>query len=204
MTISEVIEVSAVITGAVYGVLLARRKNMDLVGIVSVAFMTAFGGGTLRDVLLDHHPLFWIRYSGYSVLVFLVAVGGSLVPRIPRQIEQSLAIPDALGLGLFSVAGTQAALLAGTTPFVATMFGVITGTFGGVIGDIVCNEIPSLFRPHTPLYATCAFVGSWTLFAGQWLNVPAEIGAAMAVSVTVAMRLIAVRWNICLSGHKTD
>ena len=198
LSLTELIEVAAVITGAVYGVLLAKRKEMDFVGVFSVAFMTSFGGGTLRDILLDRHPLFWIRNSHYAVVVFFVALITSLVPRIPKWIERSLNIPDALGLGLFSVAGTQAALQCNTSPFLAVLFGVITGTFGGVIGDIACNEIPSLFRPHTPLYATCAFVGGWTLLLCNWCSLPADLSAAISVSLIVSIRLAALRWNVCL------
>ena len=82
-----VIEVAAVISGAIFGVLLARRKRMDFVGVFSVAFMTAFGGGTLRDVLLDRHPLFWIQYSCYPVIVFAVAAVVCLIPRVPGWVE---------------------------------------------------------------------------------------------------------------------
>ena len=83
-----VIEVAAVISGAIFGVLLARRKGMDFVGVFSVAFMTAFGGGTLRDVLLDRHPLFWIQYSWYPVIVFFVAAAVSMIPRVPDWVEK--------------------------------------------------------------------------------------------------------------------
>ena len=105
-----VIEVLAVISGAVFGVLLARRKGMDFVGVFSVAFMTAFGGGTLRDVLLNRHPLFWIQYSWYPVIVFVVAAVVSLIPKIPKSAERLLHFPDAMGLGLFSILGTEIAL----------------------------------------------------------------------------------------------
>ncbi len=192
------IEIAAVISGAVFGVLLARRKGMDFVGVFSVAFMTAFGGGTLRDVLLDRHPLFWIQYSWYPVVVFGVAAVISFIPRVPAWVEKFLHIPDALGLGLFSVLGTQVALEEGTTMFVAVLFGVITGTFGGVIGDIACNEVPSLFRPATHLYATCAFVGGWVLIGCKYMGLPPTVEFAVSATVVVIMRLIALRYKIGL------
>jgi uncharacterized membrane protein YeiH len=192
------IEIAAVISGAIFGVLLARRKGMDFVGVFSVAFMTAFGGGTLRDVLLDRHPLFWIQYSWYPVVVFGVAAVISLIPRVPAWVEKFLYLPDALGLGLFSVLGTQIALDQGTARFVAVLFGVITGTFGGVIGDIACNEVPNLFRPATPLYATCAFVGGWVLIACKSLPLTNSAAFAISATVVVLMRLIALRYRIGL------
>jgi len=192
------IEIMAVISGAIFGVLLARRKQMDFVGVFSVAFMTSFGGGTLRDLLLDRHPLFWIQYAWYPVVVFAVAAIASLIPRIPAGIERFLYLPDALGLGLFTIVGTEIAINDSTTPFVAVLFGVMTGTFGGVIGDIACNEVPTLFRPATPLYATCAFIGGWTLIGCKWLNVPDTAAFASAATIVVVTRLTALRLNLCL------
>ena len=200
------IEIVAVIGGAIFGVLLARRKRMDFVGVFCVAFMTAFGGGTLRDLLLDRHPLFWIQYAWYPVVVFVVAAIASVIPRIPAGIERFLYVPDALGLGLFTIVGTEIALDEKTTTFVAVLFGVMTGTFGGVIGDIACNEVPTLFRPATPLYATCAFVGGWTLIGCKWLEVPDTIAFAAAAAIVVVTRLTALRFKICLRaiGSQTE
>jgi uncharacterized membrane protein YeiH len=193
-----VIEVLAVISGAVFGVLLARRKGMDFVGVFSVAFMTAFGGGTLRDVLLDRHPLFWIQYSWYPVIVFVVAAVVSLIPKIPKSAERLLHFPDAMGPGLFSILGTEIALEQGVSPFVAVLFGVMTGTFGGVIGDIACNEVPNLFRPATPLYATCAFVGGWILLVCKMMPLPDSADFLISAAVVVVLRLLALKFNIGL------
>jgi uncharacterized membrane protein YeiH len=193
-----VIEVLAVISGAVFGVLLARRKGMDFVGVFSVAFMTAFGGGTLRDVLLNRHPLFWIQYSWYPVIVFVVAAVVSLIPKIPKSAERLLHFPDAMGLGLFSILGTEIALEQGVSPFVAVLFGVMTGTFGGVIGDIACNEVPNLFRPATPLYATCAFVGGWILLVCKMMPLPDSADFLISAAVVVVLRLLALKFNIGL------
>jgi uncharacterized membrane protein YeiH len=188
------IELLAVSATAVYGVLLARRHGFDVVGVVSVALIVSFGGGTLRDLFLDRHPLFWIRDSHLPMIVVGLAVGTSLIPRIPEQTERWLYLPDALGLGLFTVVGANAAIECGTSLFVASLLGVVTGTFGGVIGDVVCNRVPSLFRP-SPLYATCAFAGTWCLFLFRWLQVPDETADILAVCLIVVLRLSALRWN---------
>ncbi len=159
----DLIELMAVVTSACYGVLLARQHRMDLVGVFSLAFIVAFGGGTLRDLFLDRHPLFWIREHHYPVIVFILALLTSLIPRLPRSTERYLSVPDALGLGLFTVVGATVAVEVGTSYFIASLLGVVTGTFGGVMGDVVCNRAPRLFG-SAPLFATCSFAGCWLLF----------------------------------------
>ena len=192
------IEILAVISGAVFGVLTARRKGFDFVGVASVSFMTAFGGGTLRDLLLDRHPLFWIDNSRYPIMVFVVAAIAAAIPRISDSFQQFLHLPDALGLGLFSIVGTELALEQNVSPFVAVLLGVITGSFGGVIADIVCNEVPSLFRPATPLYATCSFVGGWLLILLKATALDSSISFFVAAAAVFLMRLLALRFNIVL------
>jgi uncharacterized membrane protein YeiH len=194
----QFIELLAVITGSIYGVLLARQHKMDFVGVFSLALIVSFGGGTLRDLFLDRHPLFWIRESHYTIVVFLVSIAVFFVPQFPKKTEDYLSVPDALALGLFSVAGTSAALDLQTPLFIAAMLGVITGTFGGVMGDVICNRIPRLFRPSTPLYATCSFVGSW-IYIGLTL-VPALSGfaAPLAIIFIVVFRLYSFwkKWSL--------
>lgn len=188
------IEIIAVIAGAIYGVLLARRHQMDFVGVFCIAFVCAFGGGTLRDLCLDRHPLFWIREEHYPVIVFCIALPTAVVRRFPKWFERSVDVADALGLGLFSVVGASFAVEAGTSLFVASLLGVVTGTFGGVIGDIVCNKVPSLFRT-APLYATCSFLGCWLLFLLRWADVPDELAAASAIAFIVVTRLLALKFH---------
>lgn len=190
----QVVEFIAVIAGAVYGVLLARRHQMDFIGVFSVAFICAFGGGTLRDLCLDRHPLFWIRESHYPVVVLCIALPVSLLHRIPGWFEKVVDVADALGLGLFSVVGAKFAMEAGTSLFIASLLGVVTGTFGGVIGDIVCNKVPSLFRT-APMYATCSFTGCWLLFVLQWRSIPDQFAVPAAIAFIVVFRLLAIRYK---------
>ncbi len=192
------IELLAVLSSGVFGVLLARRKQLDFVGVFSVAFVVTFGGGTLRDVLLDRRPLFWIEHDRYVMLIFGLALVASFIRHWPVRLQKWLHFPDALGLGLFSIAGASHALTAGTSPFIASLLGVITGTFGGVIGDIVCNEVPHLFRPTAPLYATCAFVGVWTFQLLSMAGTDTNISMWAGVAMTVLLRALAVRFDLRL------
>ena len=188
------IEFLAVVVSAIYGILLASRNEMDFVGAFAVAFLAAFGGGTLRDLFLDRQPLFWIGNAHYPVIVFGISLVGSFLIRFLPRIKPFLLIPDAVGMGLFTVAGTAIALEAGTSWFIAAMLGTITGTFGGVLADIVCNNIPTLFRP-APLCATCSFVGAWIYIACVAVEVPEVWSLTSGIVFVVLFRLAAVKWN---------
>jgi uncharacterized membrane protein YeiH len=142
----QLIEFLGIVTFALSGIVEARRKRMDLVGVYTVALVTAFGGGTLRDLFIDRTPLFWVANQGYAILILAMALGAFLFPGLTRVPERALLLPDALGLGLFSIAGAGYALDAGVAVFVAALLGVITGIFGGVMRDVICNEIPFIFR----------------------------------------------------------
>lgn len=200
----ELVELMAVVASATFGVLLARRKQLDVVGVFSVAFITAFGGGTIRDLLLDRRPLFWIGESHYPLIVFGLSIVGSWLPTLDdARLRRWLVVPDALGLGLFTVVGTGYALDAGVSWFIASLFGVMTGTFGGVAGDVICNEIPSLFR-QSPLCATCAFVGSWVYLLGTRTTLHEPFIVSAAIGVVVLFRLLAVRFDWTLPSAKRE
>ncbi|HBN74779.1 MAG TPA: hypothetical protein DD473_02940 [Planctomycetaceae bacterium] len=199
----QLIELIAVVSSAIYGVLLARRHGMDLVGVFSLAFMVAFGGGTLRDLFLDRNPLFWIANDHYAVIVFVLAIVTSLIPMLPEKTERWLNLPDAIGLGFFSIAGALAAVEAGTSLFIASMLGVVTGTFGGVIADVICNRVPSLFRP-APLYATCSFLGCWLMFLLNASSLPEAYAVPIAIAGIVLLRLAADRWDWRLPHFAVD
>lgn len=189
-----ILELMAVVASGAYGVLLARQHKMDFVGVFSLALIVAFGGGTLRDLFLDRHPLFWIEEDHYPIIIFFLALISSFLPSIPDSADRFLKYPDALGLGLFSIVGATAAIDAGTSLFIASLMGVITGTFGGVIGDVVCNRVPSLFG-SAPLFATCSFIGCWLLFLLQVMTIPDRYAVPVSIIVIVSLRLAALRWK---------
>lgn len=191
-----VIEFLAVIVSAIYGVLLASRKGMDVMGVFAVSFAVAFGGGTLRDLFLDRTPLFWIGNPHYPMIVFGIAIFSGFLVRYIGKIRPLLVLPDALGMALFTLTGTAYAMDAGTGFFAAALLGVITGTFGGVLGDVICNEVPSLFTP-SPLNATCSFAGAWVYLGMTQLEILQSFALVSGITVIVLFRLAAVRWNWC-------
>jgi uncharacterized membrane protein YeiH len=191
------IELAAVAASALYGTLRGLRNGFDIVGLLSVAAAAAFGGGTLRDLFLDRTPLFWVEHEYLLWVAFGLAAVGAVAPRMVARIEPYLVWPDALGLGLFSVAGAAVAVEAGMSPLIAAVMGVLTGTFGSVICDIICNETPNLFRT-SPLCATCALLGAIVYLAGDALGVPSAISQPTAIAAAAMLRLVAVwrNWTV--------
>jgi uncharacterized membrane protein YeiH len=194
------IEVIGIIAFALTGVYEARKKGMDIIGVYAVAMITAFGGGSLRDVILNRHPLFWIEHYGYTVLLLGLSIVTVLVIRnffaINRFVKAVLVL-DALGLGLFSASGASVANQLGNHWFISAILGVTTGVFGGVMRDIICNEIPHVFS-RTELYATCAFVGSCSylvIFSAGGDEIAAVLACIM---ITFVLRMLAIRYKITL------
>jgi len=188
-----IVEASAVLAFALSGLLEAARKRLDAVGVCLVAGLAAFGGGTLRDVLLDRRPFFWVAHPEWLWALLALCVGAMAFLRLRHfaPTERAMQWPDALGLGLFSASGTQLALAQDLPAIVAVLMGVITATFGGVLRDIVCNEIPSALRDHRP-YAVCAFVGGWVLVLAQYANLPQEWGLVLAAATATGLRVLAL------------
>lgn len=197
MTLIKFIEIMAILVGAFSGFIEARRKRMDVVGVFTVAFITAFGGGTMRDLLLDRRPLFWVTHQEYAILIFVLALVASPLLRTLRQIvsERLIVIADAIGLGLFSILGVAAALELHMPLFVASMMGVITGIFGGVLRDIVCNEVPMVFRDGRP-YAVCAFLGSWMYLAMGLYGVDNNTALWTSAFFITGLRLITWKFDM--------
>jgi uncharacterized membrane protein YeiH len=197
MTLIKFIEIMAILVGAFSGFIEARRKRMDLVGVFTVAFITAFGGGTLRDILLDKRPLFWVTHQEYAILIFVLALVASPLIRTLRQIvsERLIVIADAVGLGLFSIAGVASALDANMPIFIASMMGVITGIFGGVLRDIVCNEVPMVFRDGKP-YAICAFLGSWLFLLMRKYGMPHDFALWSSATFISGLRLLTWKFDL--------
>lgn len=194
MTALQIIDTLGVLAFALSGLMAARSRDMDIVGLFAVALVTAFGGGTLRDLLLDRTPLFWIEHDFYAIGILILAVVFALVPASGRVPERALLVADAFGLGLFAVTGAGYALQAGTSVFIAALMGGITGTCGGVLRDVLCNEVPSLFR-QTPLYATCAVVGALCYMLLMESSLGSETATWGGTLAAAALRLAALRWH---------
>lgn len=202
-TLRLLVELSATAAFALSGVLEGARKRLDAVGVCVVGFLAAFGGGTLRDLLLDQRPFFWVRHVEmlWGVLALCVLAMLFLRARHFAPTERAMQWPDALGLGLFTATGVHQALLLDMPSLVAVLMGLITGVFGGVLRDVVCNQIPTAFHDHRP-YAVCAFAGGW-LYVGLWhMEAPGWLALLACVAVTAGLRGLALWRDWQLPGWK--
>ena len=189
-------EAAATFAFALSGVIEAARKGLDVVGICVVAGLAAFGGGTLRDILLDRRPFFWVERTGWlwGLLALCIASMAFLRARHFRPTERAMQWPDAIGLGLFAAGGTEVALAAAMPPIVAVVLGMVTAVFGGVLRDIVCNEIPRAFSDHRP-YAVCAFAGGWVLVLARESGAGPSQALLVAAASATALRLLALYFD---------
>lgn len=202
-TLRLLVELSATAAFALSGALEGARKRLDAVGVCVVGFLAAFGGGTLRDLLLDQRPFFWVRHVEmlWGVLALCVLAMLFLRARHFAPTERAMQWPDALGLGLFTATGVHQALLLDMPALVAVLMGLITGVFGGVLRDVVCNQIPTAFHDHRP-YAVCAFAGGW-LCVGLWqIGAPGWLALLACVAVTAGLRGLALWRDWQLPGWK--
>jgi len=189
----SIVEVVATVAFALSGLIEAARKRLDAVGVVVVAGLTAFGGGTLRDVLLDRRPFFWVQHALWLWLVLALCIAAMLFMRARHfaPTERAMQWPDALGLGLFCASGTQVALAANLPALAAVLMGMVTAVFGGVLRDIVCNEVPRAFSDHRP-YALCAFAGGWVTVLATGLGSGDEAALVAGAASASALRAAAL------------
>jgi uncharacterized membrane protein YeiH len=181
---------------AVSGALAAGRKSLDLLGVVVIATVTAIGGGTTRDLLLDRHPVFWIADTAYLIVIAAAALGTVAYSRRYRVPQNTLAIADALGLAFFVIGGAQIAEALELPAISIIVMGVVTGTFGGVVRDVLTNEIPMILR-RGELYATTAIVGvAAYLLLTPVVDRPAA--AFIGMVVIAALRMASILWKLRL------
>jgi len=190
------IEFVAVLAAAFSGFAEARNKKMDPVGVFTVAFITAFGGGTLRDVLLDRRPFFWVEHQAYVMLILVLTLIATPMLRLAHRVVPTplFVIADAVGLGFFSIAGVSVANELGSPPVIAAMMGVVTGVFGGVLRDVILNEVPMVLRDGKP-YALAALAGCVFFLLVIDAGMPASVATWVAAALIVAVRLVAWWWD---------
>jgi uncharacterized membrane protein YeiH len=178
---------------------------MDAFGVFVVTGVAAFGGGTLRDVLLDRRPFFWVEHANWIWLMLVLCLFAMIFMR-NRHIqftERAIQIPDALGLGLYASLGTQIALELHLPIIICTLMGVMTAVFGGVLRDIFCNEIPKAFNDHQP-YAVIAFVGGLLVIALNELNLAQWICVFVPAGLISLLRVLAIYLEWRLPSWKVE
>ena len=189
------IGLAASVTCALTGVLVARDKGVDLFGALMAGVATSLGGGTVRDLLLGR-KVFWMADETYLWFTVVTAIFTFFVTRIRHLPENLFLIPDAIGMALFAIVGTQVALDWNMPWLTASLLGVVTAVFGGLLRDVMINEVPLVFSSE--LYATAAWIGSMTLIILNAFDVEGTIAAWAGILVCITVRMVALRWKVML------
>jgi uncharacterized membrane protein YeiH len=197
MSLLQILTIIGTITFAITGALKARTHRMDVFGGAVLAFVTAYGGGTIRDLLLGKQPVNWVNdflalyfVVGSAVFVFLFKMNHVFFKRL-------IYITDAVGLGVFTIAGIQVAFSLGATPIYAVIMGVITATFGGLLADILCSVQPSILR-RGELYATSCLIGGICFVALKKYQLANTAETVICVLLIIVIRIVATRRQIKL------
>lgn len=192
----QIIEILGTFAFAISGVLVALEKRMDPFGVLIIAFVTSVGGGTVRDVLIGQTPVTWM----VNMIYVYVILGATIFAIVFRKrldfLRISLFLFDTIGIGLYTVVGIQKGLFIGLHPIICIALGTMTACFGGVIRDILCNEIPVIFRKE--VYATACILGGFSYFLLRKLPIDNNIAFIISGIVVIVVRLIAVKFEISL------
>ena len=192
----QTIDILGTVAFAISGVLVAMEKRLDLFGVLIIAFVTAIGGGTLRDLLIGNTPVVWMRDLTYVTIIFISVVVAIIFVNQLKYLRKSLFLFDTIGIGLYTMVGVEKGLEAELLPIMCIFLGTMTACFGGVIRDILCNEIPVIFRKE--IYATACILGGASYFMLVSLSLKENYAYIAAILIVITLRLLAVRFGISL------
>ncbi len=190
------IDILGTIAFAISGVMVAMDKRLDMFGVFIIAFVTAIGGGTLRDVLIGNTPLIWLQETVYLFTIIGSVVFAILFRKQLKYVRRSLFLFDTIGIGLYTMVGIQKGLSIGLAPVMCIGLGTITASFGGVIRDILCNEIPVIFRKE--IYATACIMGGLGYFLLEKIPLNDTYPYIGGIIIVIGIRLLAVKFKIAL------
>jgi uncharacterized membrane protein YeiH len=181
---------------AVSGVLAARDRGLDLLGVIVIAAITAIGGGTLRDLLLNRYPIFWITDAQYLTVIIASAFLTVAYVRVRPPPGKALLVADAVGLALFALSGAQLAEAAQCPAIIVVLMGTMTGVAGGVLRDVITAQVPLILRRD--IYATAAIVGVALYLLLQALGLQRSAAFGVGMAMVIALRLLAIHWGLQL------
>lgn len=191
-----ILDLFGVAVFAITGSLAAGRKHMDLFGVMVLAIVTALGGGTIRDLVMDVGPVFWISNPAYLLVATITALATFLTGRFYDLPRYLLLTADALGLAVFTIVGTERALAFAISPGIAVVMGIMTGVAGGMLRDVLSGEMPLILSRE--IYATASLCGA-VVYAGTLsLFTEHTISITSSIIVTLGLRLSAIKWNLSL------
>jgi len=191
-----IIDILGTFSFAVSGAFLAMQKKLDPFGVLVVAFVTAIGGGTLRDIMIGNLPVSWLRNETATIVIFASVIATLFFGRFLRQFTTTLFLFDALGLGLFTIIGIELGLEKQFSVGVCIALGTITACFGGVIRDVLLNDVPLLFRKE--IYALACIAGGLIYFLFRKINIDTSLAKIICILIIFAIRVLAVRYKLSL------
>ncbi|MGS2740450.1 trimeric intracellular cation channel family protein [Sinomicrobium sp. M5D2P17] len=193
-----VIDLLGVVSFAISGVLAALQKKLDIFGVFIIAFVTAVGGGTIRDILIGVEPVTWLLDNVYMYTIIVTVIFALLFRKKLKYLRTSLFLFDTIGIGLYTLVGVEKGLAADLSAVMCVALGMITACFGGVVRDILCNEIPVIF--HREIYATACVVGAGAYFLMRLLPISDDVVFMISVLIVITIRLLAVKFKLALPG----
>jgi len=202
MSLFNLLDLLGTVAFAVSGALIAMNNKFDSFGVFIIAFVTALGGGTLRDVLIGNEPVGWMQQTYYVYTILFSVILTIIFRRRIKHLSKSLFLFDTIGLGIFTIIGTEMGIQANFEPVISIALGTMTASFGGIIRDILCNRVPIIFRKE--IYATAAILGSLTYIILHNLHVNSSIIYVSTTSIVIIIRLIAVKFHLSLPKFYTD
>ena len=198
----HIIDILGTIAFAVSGAFLAMEKKLDPFGVLVLAFVTAIGGGTLRDILIGNLPVSWLRNEIASIVIFSAAVVTMLFGRYLKKFTTTLFLFDAVGLGLFTLIGIKLGVEKDFSVGICITLGTITACFGGVVRDVLLNNIPLLFRKE--IYAMACIAGGAVYFLMREMNIDTDLSTILCILIIFVIRIIAVRYKLFLPQFYTS
>ncbi len=195
MKLILLIDILGTIAFAISGVLTALNKRLDPFGILIIAFVTAVGGGTLRDILIDANVA-WMRNLTYVYVIFGSTIFAVIFRKRLGYIRRSLFLFDTIGIALYTIVGVEKGIAAGFHPIICIALGTMTACFGGVLRDILCNEIPIIFRKE--IYATACILGASAYFLLHFTPLKEDFIVIISGAIVIIVRLLAVYFNLSL------
>lgn len=198
----EIIDILGTFSFAVSGAFFAMEKRLDPFGVLIIAFVTAIGGGTLRDLLIGDLPVAWLTNEIITIVIFVAAIGTMLFDNIIKKFNRTLFLFDALGLGLFTLVGIEKGIQLDLSVGICVALGTITASFGGVLRDVLLNQVPLIFRKE--IYASASIIGGLFYFLLIHFTIPFDLGKIICILLIVTIRIIAVRYKLALPQFKKN
>jgi uncharacterized membrane protein YeiH len=202
MDLIYVLDIIGTFAFAISGALVASKKEFDLFGVIIIAFATAVGGGMMRDVLINAHPINWIGDLNYIWTILAAVVFTFLFKSKIAPLSKTLFLFDTIGIGVFTLLGTQKGLSYDLHPFIAIVMGMVSSVMGGVIRDVLTNEVPLIFKKE--IYASACLAGGTVYLVTNYFNLPENVQFIATILTVIIIRLLAVKFKLELPKIKDD